>query len=185
MRFRVPLRTAAPWADTLFSKRKGSTPMMAPLGCASGSRRRNILYYERYEWQIRVSELEILKSWPRNCRAMYPTFALRSQSRHPCLYLPCCIRSLLTLLFLPASTLFAPLISHLAGYCDKRITRFSPRENISRAVRYARKKIPDIKLRVSSCQSCGGRLVTRLVFMTTRTFAVAKISVCLSIPDAI
>jgi len=62
-----------------------------------------------------------------------------------------------TLLLFLAFTLFAPFISHLAGYCDKRITRFSPRENISRAVRYARKKILDIKLKVlvaSVAQTC-------------------------------
>lgn len=42
----------------------------------------------------------------------------------------------LTLLLSLTPTLFAPFISHLAGYCDKRITRFSPRENIFLAVYY-------------------------------------------------
>lgn len=42
----------------------------------------------------------------------------------------------LTLLLSLTPTLFAPFISHLAGYCDKRITRFSPRENVFLAVYY-------------------------------------------------
>ena len=79
---------------------------------------------------------------------IFPAFYSRSQPFYTFRAVPVH----LTLLLFLTSTLFAPFISHLAGYCDKRITRFSPRENVFLAVHYTWKKTPDIKLKVSSRQ---------------------------------
>ena len=61
----------------------------------------------------------------------------------------------LTLLLFLTSTLFAPFISHLAGYCDKRITRFSPRENVFLSLYYTTRErkleILNWKSRRASC----------------------------------
>lgn len=98
---------------------------------------------ERYVWE-KLWDIKVGKLAGRRIPSFYsrsqPFYTFHAVSVH------------LTLLLFLTSTLFAPFISHLAGYCDKRITRFSLRENVFLAVYYTWKKTPDIKLKVSSRQ---------------------------------
>lgn len=78
---------------------------------------------------IRMRKVEILKlaKLPADVSSYYLVGgALPSR-----LHLPCCISVHFTLLLFLAPVLSVPFISHLAGYCDKRIARFSLRENVS------------------------------------------------------
>lgn len=109
---------------------------------------------ERYVWE-NLWDIKVGKVARRRILSFYslsqPFYTFHAISVH------------LTLLLFLTPTLFAPFISHLAGYCDKRITRFSPRENVSLAVYCTWKKTPDIKLKVSSRQ-LHGLLVSLMTF---------------------